>query len=114
MRSRSRARAARLLGLAVPLPAPAEGNGGAFFNAVSALSATDVWAVGDFSNAGSGSFPLIEHWDGHSWSVKNFSVPGSDGSELTGVRAISARDVWAVGLFTTGAPPHQTLTLLCC
>jgi hypothetical protein len=92
------------------VPVPNEGNGGAFFNAVSAVSPTDVWAVGDFSNAGGGSLPLIEHWDGHSWSVQNFSVPGSDGTELTGVHAISARDVWAVGSFD-GSNGFQTLTL---
>lgn len=63
---------------------------------VSALSATDAWAVGT-SGRGSNARPLIEHWDGMTWSV----VPGPTTSTsflgLNGVVAISPTNVWAVG-----------------
>ena len=70
--------------------------------AVSAVSASDVWAVGRAGEAsGSGDRGLIEHWDGTAWSVSPFTPPGRT-SELRGVAAVSARDVWAVGVFSDG------------
>jgi hypothetical protein len=51
--------------------------------AVAAISASDIWAVGT----------VIEHYDGSSWSVFPSSVSGA----LNGVVAISSNDVWAVG-----------------
>jgi hypothetical protein len=78
---------------------------------VAVVSACNIWAVGWFTSDASGSAKdqtLIEHWDGSSWAV----VPGPDlgsgprGSQLTSVRAVSASDVWAVGVESHG----QTLT----
>jgi hypothetical protein len=61
-------------------------------NAVAAVSANDVWAVG----TSTGNQSLIEHWDGTSWSVVSSpSLPG-DGS-LSGLAVVSADDIWAVG-----------------
>jgi hypothetical protein len=69
-----------------------------------AVSATDVWAVGlttyqtdpDSDQYGR---TLTEHWDGTRWSI--VPSPNSDAihidSELSGVSAVSAGDVWAVG-----------------
>jgi hypothetical protein len=66
-------------------------------NAVSALSATDVWAVGSECYSAD---TIVEHWDGSAWSL----VPAPrhrDGIESTaalyGVAAISPSNVWAVG-----------------
>lgn len=58
-------------------------------NTVTALSKTDVWAVGVVDNQG-----LALHFDGTSWSV--VSTP-TDTKELWGVDAVSSQDVWAVG-----------------
>jgi hypothetical protein len=44
----------------VPVP-PSDGG---FFNAVSARTDTDAWAVGDLS----ATTPLIARWNGTSWS----------------------------------------------
>jgi hypothetical protein len=66
--------------------------------AVAAVGRNDVWAVGSFGNPG-GIIPystLAEHWDGQRWKV----VPSPNqtfSSLLTGVAAVSANDVWAVG-----------------
>ena len=64
--------------------------------AVSADAVSDVWAVGRTGDRG-----LIEHWNGTAWSVSPFTPPGRE-SELRGVAAVSARDVWAVGTFSDG------------
>ena len=69
-------------------------------NSVSALSPTDVWAVGDEVPAGDGFAALIEHWDGTAWTeVPNVTVAAGT-TALNGVDAITATDVWAVGTIT--------------
>lgn len=64
---------------------------------VTAVSATDVWAVGDtFVGGQYGSSSLVEHWDGTSWRI----VPSPNPIEYSGfsaVAAVSATDIWAVG-----------------
>ena len=66
---------------------------------VTALSASDIWAVGDsLSNRSGGRQTLIEHWNGSTWSiVPSPTNPGAVSSELSGVTALSASDVWALG-----------------
>jgi hypothetical protein len=75
---------------------------------MSAVSPTDIWAVGsfvDFQRAK--NEPLIEHWDGRHWRVipnpvttmeRRAGVPAWIAGRLTGVRALAANDVWAVGI----------------
>src|SRR5207247_9505171 len=68
--------------------------------ALSAVSPSDVWAVG---SSGTGSVKtLIEHWNGRSWS-KVASPNLSSESQLLGVSAQSSRDVWAVGYYGTSS-----------
>jgi len=103
--------------------------------AVSALSPSDVWAVGTSSHSAGPNVsfvtPLVEHWDGTRWSLVHVPTPGLDpantaavaaAGQLKGydeasfsaVRAIAADDVWAVGMITrnddTGVAPTQTFT----
>src|SRR5262249_58833403 len=64
-------------------------------NAVSAVSASDAWAVG--ATGRFGMVPLIVHWDGRNWSrVKGPGIPVS--GKLLGVSMVSATDGWAVGV----------------
>lgn len=72
---------------------------------VSAISANDVWAVGNVGNNKSGSV-LIEHWDGSRWSVVVGANGGTGDSFLNGVAAISADNVWAVGYFYDAQDPN--------
>jgi hypothetical protein len=67
---------------------------------VVALSATDAWAVGDYTASDHTIRTLIAHWDGATWKVA--SSPDEWGS-LLGVAAEGARDVRAVGYHMTGA-----------
>jgi hypothetical protein len=92
----------------VPVAVPA--NSGqtlpSLFHAVTAISPTNVWAVGT-STSNQYPFPdtaLIEHFDGKSWSI--VPSPDPEGSVefagpfgLVGIAAISANDIWAVGTF---------------
>jgi hypothetical protein len=111
------------------LDTPSPGNFGATLRPITALSATDVWAVGSYGMVpaswsppvGSGPIPpvtwtpLAEHWDGTRWSVVPAQNPGlTPGAHLGGtkfvdVAASSATDVWAVGgsaTSTSGVSEH--------
>jgi hypothetical protein len=69
-------------------------------NSASALSATDVWAVGDSGFPGFNSRPLAEHWNGSTWTVVPVPVPaGIATGQLQGVSGAAPGDVWAVGGF---------------
>ena len=100
----------------VSSPNVGTGTYGNELNAVTVVSANDVWAVG-FSPAPSGTplyirQSLIEQWNGSNWSVISSPNPtGKPDVELNGVTAVSTSDVWAVG--HSGDPsyaPYQTLT----
>ena len=68
------------------------------FTAVATLSSTDVWAVGRTSaDAFSPTEPLVEHWNGTSWSVSFLPTTGFDGGALTDVYEASPTNVWAIG-----------------
>ncbi len=80
----------------VPMQQP--GTNTPTISAVTDLSATNAWAVGEDIGATSaiGGSTLIEHWNGSTWSVVPSPTPGADPS-LSGVAARSASDVYAVG-----------------
>ena len=67
--------------------------------AVSAISSTDVWAVGQYDGPSGFLRTLVEHWNGQQWSVIPSPNVGTHNNRLHGVAAISATDVWAVGEF---------------
>jgi hypothetical protein len=64
-------------------------------NAVAAISANDVWAVGTFYSGG--YLPLTEHWNGTSWTQVFGVQPSPSDNQLLAVSAFSSTDVWAVG-----------------
>jgi hypothetical protein len=78
----------------IPSPSPGTYNGNVL-NAVSAVSASDVWAVGWYQSGPTGQEggALTMHWDGTAWTV----VPNPSRWQLYGVLAIASNDVWAVG-----------------
>jgi len=81
---------------------------------VAATSNSDVWAVGSFNNTATnpgngagGDRPLIEHWNGATWSAvssPNASTASNAANDLERVSADSASDAWAVGNFTKFDP----------
>jgi hypothetical protein len=65
-------------------------------DSVDAIGASDVWTVGYIKDNSTGQItPLIEHWDGTSWSA--VSAPSGTPGTLTGVTSSSSSSVWAVG-----------------
>ncbi len=81
---------------------------------VTAVSDSDVWAVGNFnsSNGGAINHTLTEHWNGTAWSVVASPNVGSMGSSLLAVSAASTNDVWAVGNVQTSNNVNFDLTLI--
>jgi hypothetical protein len=65
-------------------------------NGVTAITTTDVWAVGYASN-GTGDQTLALHWNGTSWQRVASPSPGAPNNQLLGVAAVASSDVWAVG-----------------
>jgi hypothetical protein len=89
----------------VPSPSPGVD---ARLNAVTAVSANDIWAVGTSNEASDiASSPVIEHWDGHQWTVFPAGGGGDEFNDLFSVSAVSATDVWAVGDFTRSEESHD-------
>jgi hypothetical protein len=87
--------------IASPTPDP---SGYAALNGVVAVSATDVWAVGNSSTAGT----LTEQWNGKTWTVVPSPNPaGVTSAQLHAVAAVSATDVWAVGQDSAGTLTEQ-------
>jgi hypothetical protein len=81
------------------LAAPQAGSASRF-TSVSALSATEVWAGGSFTEGGV-SRPFVDHWNGTSWQVVRAPKAGT-ASTFASVSALSTNDVWAAGLYIQG------------
>jgi hypothetical protein len=65
-------------------------------NAVTALSASDAWAVGT-AYASPTTTTSILHWNGSHWTLVPSPNTGTVANGLNGVAALGANDVWAVG-----------------
>lgn len=74
-------------------------------SSVSAVSASDAWAVGEGTDAVTGAHTtLVLHWNGSTWTMVASPNPGGtiksgESSALDGVSALSGKDVWAVGSY---------------
>jgi hypothetical protein len=86
-----------------PTPDPGGSHKNNGFNAVTATSPTNAWAVGDYSN-GTARQTLIAHWNGSSWKRVPSPSPGGSSRDdyLFGVAAASATNVWAAGDYFKG------------
>ena len=83
------------------VPSPNGGSSLATLTSVTAISATDMWAVGNYFNMATNRHALLtEHWNGRAWSI--VAAPGS-GNDLvfTSITSADASHVWAVG-YSTG------------
>ncbi len=79
------------------IPSPNQGNVGDVLNGVAAVSSTDVWAVGGYEDSNYLYHTLVEQWNGTSWSIIPSPDKGTYGGELSGIAALSATNIWAVG-----------------
>ena len=79
---------------------------------VAAISSNDVWAVGSYFPQKSSNTvqTLIEHWNGSQWSVVPHPDPSqSNGDGFSGITAIAANNIWAVGGYGTRTGGSFTL-----
>jgi hypothetical protein len=77
---------------------------------IAAISSSDAWIVGRAPDRNGRA--LVFHWDGSNWNtVTGLPLPAGVSSELSGVAARSANDVWAVGSYRTSSGATHTLAL---
>jgi hypothetical protein len=85
------------------VPTPSPGYNLDVLEAVSAISPTDVWAVGSYATTTGVYDTLILHWNGSAWSQLPSPSPAGTGkyafSSLSAVTALSSSDAWAVGQY---------------
>jgi hypothetical protein len=96
--------AAAAAALAAPLlltscifPSPSPGTH-AELSAVATISATNAFAVGDFTDK-TGQHELMERWNGKSWQT--VFLPPPIGKSLTSITAVNGHNVWAVSELRT-------------
>ncbi len=95
------------------VPSPSPGTVGLdFLYGVAATSATNAWAVGNYTNNATYQ-TLVLHWDGKAWSQVASPNPGGSGdaNSLAGVAALSRADAWATGIYVNSAGGARTLLL---
>ena len=93
---------------AVPDATASSNAQGGFLSDVAALSANNVWAVGNTNSSRPGG-TLVEHWNGTGWSVvPAIDPPSAPDPEFIGMSAAAPDDIWAVGT-TNGSDAGQTL-----
>jgi hypothetical protein len=93
-----------------PDPAGSPLNG---FTGVAAVSPANVWAIGSSSPGNGTSTPLVEHFDGSSWTVQPAPAKAGSTISLSAITGTSAGQLWAVGgSSAAGSTNSQTLTAL--
>ena len=66
---------------------------------VDAISADDVWAAGNY-DAGNTFQPLVEHWDGTTWTIRTGSLASN--ATIQSIAARDSADVWVAGASSQG------------
>jgi len=94
------------------VPSPNAGvNGNNAFNGMASSGPNDIWAVGDYNDSAHSNQTLIEHWDGHAWTiVLSPNQPGFNA--LYPTAAFSPTDAWVAGYYIAPGSANQTPLLL--
>jgi hypothetical protein len=94
--------------------APKPSGRDAQLSGVDELSPSDVWAVGSSQGSGgvTSDLPLIENWNGTSWSmVTGASLPAGASGQLNAIGGSGPDDLWAVGLTLSADQSQESLIL---
>jgi hypothetical protein len=87
-------------------------NSNSALNGIAAIAANNIYAVGYQPAVNGAMLALVEHFDGHAWSVVATPNVSTTGNVLFSVTANSANDIWAVGSSSDEATTsEQTLVL---
>lgn len=77
---------------------------------VAVVSRANVWAAGWSVTSISSTYTytaMMEHWSGSAWSLITIPLPPQAiASELNGIAAASANDIWAVGEYLPNQPRY--------
>lgn len=93
------------------VPSPNASTEGDELYGVAAISMNDVWAVGYFeNNAETLILPLLEHWNGTSWSIAQDPPVNSGINFVEAVTATATNNVWAVG-YVNNSGDNENLIL---
>jgi hypothetical protein len=93
----------------VPAAYPS-GSQHSFLNSITALSATNVWAVGSYDNGiGSPGYTLVEHWNGTQWSIVSSPSPASNNNVLGSLSRIPGTNHLVAAGFTFDGTNTQSL-----
>ncbi len=85
-------------------------NTGNVIQAVSAVSASNVWAAGFSFTCNTLLVPMVLHWDGVKWSaVATPKLNTNDNAQLNSIVALAANDIYAVGYQPAKNGAVQTL-----
>ena len=91
------------------------GSSGSVLTAVTANSASDVWAVGFYTPTGGSIYKtLTMHWDGSAWSTFTSPNVGTSNNKLYGVTQVPGTSYlfWAVGAYyDTTSSTYKTLAM---
>jgi hypothetical protein len=83
------------------IPAAASSMSFNILSAVTAISNNDIWAVGNSFTQPSQIYPLVEHWDGNTWStVSTSDLPASfvpTAISALNANAVTVDDIWIGG-----------------
>ncbi|MFN7997625.1 MAG: hypothetical protein U0Q18_28665 [Bryobacteraceae bacterium] len=93
------------------VPSPALLNSNAVLNGIAVVAPNNIYAAGFQPAANGAVLTLIEHFDGHAWSVMPSPNANHTGNVLTSISARAANDIWAVGDLVAPNTPVQTLAL---
>ncbi len=91
------------------IPSPNANNNANDLVRLSAISTSDVWAVGSYTGNDNILHTLIEQWDGQAWKVIPSPNANNNGNQLSDVSFVSASDAWASGYYTGNDNIDHTL-----
>jgi hypothetical protein len=93
------------------VPSPFSDTATESLGGVSAVSATDAWAVGSYgTQTNSKNQTLIVRWNGKRWQAVRAPFPhGADADGLGSIAAVSAKSAWAVGSAIIGSNDQPLL-----
>lgn len=78
------------------------------------ISQNNIWAAGDYTNSPAPSAeytPLLEHWNGTSWSIVNSPVQGTS-DFVNGIAAITLNNITVVGDYRSSLDPQGPYSTL--
>lgn len=90
------------------VPSPSPGTGDVLGHITAVPGTNQLWAVGNDADATiHADRTLVEHYDGTMWRVVPSPNVGRYNNDLSGVTAIAANDIWAVGGYDDAGNHYQ-------